>query len=78
MMWRPRCDLALTMLTVLQRVLLLTCTALLSGCAVLSVAGTAVSVAGTVAGSAVSAGIGVAGKVVEAGIELATPGKKVD
>jgi hypothetical protein len=51
---------------------------LLSGCAVLTVAGTAVSVAGSVAGSVVSAGVGVAGKVVEAGIEMATPSKKKD
>ena len=62
----------------LQRVLLLTAAALLGGCAALSVAGAAVSVAGSVAGSAVSAGIGVAGKVVEAGIDLATPSKKKD
>lgn len=47
---------------------------LLAGCAAVSVAGAAVSVAGSV----VSAGVGVAGKVVEAGIDMATPSKKKD
>ena len=52
-----------------------------SGCAVVSVAGTAVSVAGSAAGAAVSVGgavvgstVRVAGKVVEKTVDLAVPG----
>ena len=52
-----------------------------SGCAVVSVAGAAVSVAGAAAGAAVSVGgavvgstVKVAGKVVEKTIDLAVPG----
>ena len=52
-----------------------------SGCAVVSVAGTAVSVAGSAAGAAVSVGgavvgstVKVAGKVVEKTIDVAVPG----
>jgi len=51
------------------------------GCAVVSVAGTAVSVAGTAVGTAVSVGgavvgstLRVAGKAVEKTIDVATPG----
>jgi hypothetical protein len=51
------------------------------GCAVVSVAGTAVSVAGSAAGAAVSVGgavvgstVKVAGKVVEKTVDLAVPG----
>jgi len=51
------------------------------GCAVVSVAGAAVSVAGAAAGAVVSAGgavvgstVKVAGKVVEKTIDVATPG----
>jgi hypothetical protein len=51
------------------------------GCAVVSVAGTAVSVAGAAVGTAVSVGgavvgstVKVAGKVVEKTIDVATPG----
>jgi hypothetical protein len=51
------------------------------GCAVVSVAGTAVSLAGAAAGSAVSVGsavvgstVKVAGKVVEKTIDIAVPG----
>ena len=47
------------------------------GCAVVSVAGTAVSVAGAAAGAAVSvvgSTVKVAGKVVEKTIDVATPG----
>ena len=51
------------------------------GCAVVSVAGTAVSVAGAAAGAALSVGgavvgstVKVAGKVVEKTIDVATPG----
>jgi uncharacterized membrane protein len=58
----------------LRRSLLALSVPLLGGCAVASVAGAAVSVAGSV----VSAGVGVAGKVVEAGIDMATPSKKKD
>lgn len=59
--------------------LVLTCAA--SGCAVVSVAGAAVSVAGSAAGAAVSVGgavvgstVKVAGKVVEKTVDLALPG----
>ena len=52
-----------------------------SGCAVVGVAGTAVSVAGSAAGAAVSVGgavvgstVRVAGKVVEKTVDLAVPG----
>ena len=52
-----------------------------SGCAVVSAAGTAVSVAGSAAGAAVSVGgavvgstVRVAGKVVEKTVDLAVPG----
>ena len=52
-----------------------------SGCAVVSVAGAAVGVAGAAAGAAVSVGgavvgstVKVAGKVVEKTVDLATPG----
>jgi hypothetical protein len=52
-----------------------------SGCAVVSVAGTAVSVAGSAAGAAVSVGgavvgstVKVAGKMVEKTVDLAVPG----
>ena len=52
-----------------------------SGCAVVSVAGTAVGVAGSAAGAAVSVGgavvgstVRVAGKVVEKTVDLAVPG----
>ncbi len=51
------------------------------GCAVVSVAGTAVSVAGSAAGAAVSVGgavvgstVRVAGKMVEKTVDLAVPG----
>jgi hypothetical protein len=51
------------------------------GCAVVSVAGTAVSVAGSAAGAAVSVGgavvgstVKVAGKMVEKTVDLAVPG----
>jgi hypothetical protein len=52
-----------------------------TGCAVVSVAGTAVSVAGSAAGAAVSVGgavvgstVRVAGKMVEKTVDLAIPG----
>ena len=46
--------------------------ALASGCAVVSVASTAVSVVGTV----VETGVSVAGKVIEGSVDLVTPSKK--
>lgn len=62
------------MRTLCRHAVMTTLVIMLSGCAVLTVASTAVSIAGSV----VSAGIGVAGKVVEAGIEIATPGTSKD
>jgi hypothetical protein len=60
---------------------LLALAALAPGCAVVSVAGTAVSVAGSAAGAAVSVGgavvgstVRVAGKMVEKTVDLAVPG----
>ena len=58
----------------LARALACACAALLvSGCAVVSVAGAVTGAAVTVAGAAVGATVTVAGKVVEKSIDLALP-----
>ncbi|HEX4233756.1 MAG TPA: hypothetical protein VH041_05575 [Caldimonas sp.] len=64
---------------VVAPILVLACAS--SGCAVVSVASTAVGVAGSAAGAAISVGgavvgstVKVAGKVVEKSVDLVTPG----
>ena len=48
--------------------------ALLSGCAIVSVAGAAAGAAISVTGAVVSTGVKVTGKVIEKTIDVATPG----
>jgi predicted small secreted protein len=50
--------------------------ALLPGCAVVTVAGAATGAAISVAGAVVSTGVKVTGKVVEKTIDVVTPGSK--
>jgi hypothetical protein len=50
------------------------CAALLSGCAVVSVAGAAAGAAISVTGAVVSTGVKVTGKVIEKTIDVVTPG----
>ncbi len=50
-------------------------TAAVSGCAVVSVAGSAVGAAISVTGAVVATGVSVTGKVIEKTIDVVTPGK---
>ena len=53
-----------------------TAAAMLSGCAVVTVAGAAAGAVITVAGAVVSAGVKVGGKVIEKTIDVVTPDSK--
>ena len=66
---RPRLATARTRLLAL-----LLCSAALGGCAVVSVAGSAVGAAVSVTGAVVSTGVKVTGKVIEKTIDAVTPG----
>ena len=56
--------------------LVLACTAAISGCAVVTVAGAAAGAAISVTGAVVSTGVKVTGKVVEKTIDIVTPGSE--
>ena len=58
----------------LWAVLALSCTLLVSGCAVVSVAGSAAGAAISVTGAVVATGVTVTGKVIGKSIDLVTPG----